>query len=81
MNFPKKTPKLLKVRSYSKGNHINISFASVLWGLETAAGSQMVLTFKELTTALDVLKSRGAGGNAIAMDGFTRRACVTGSRS
>lgn len=41
----------------------------------------MVLTFKELTTALDVLKSRGAGGNAIAMDGFTRRACVTGSRS
>lgn len=69
------------MRSYSKGNHINIIFASVPWGLETAAESQMVLTFKELTTALDVLKSRGAGGNAIALDGFTRHASVTGSRS
>lgn len=41
----------------------------------------MVLTFKELTTGLDVLKSRGAGGSAIAMNGFIRRACVIGSRT
>lgn len=41
----------------------------------------MVLTFKELTTALDVLKSRGAGGNTTTMNGFIRRAFVTGSRS
>lgn len=41
----------------------------------------MVLTFRELTIALDVLKSRGAGDNAITRDGFIRCACVTGSKS
>jgi len=39
----------------------------------------MVLTVEELTTALEVLKSRRAGGNAIAINGFIRHACVIGS--
>lgn len=39
----------------------------------------MVLTFEELTTALDVQNRRGADGNAFAINGFIRHACVTGS--
>lgn len=81
IEFPSLKKKKNHLRWDKAVQGLTLIVASIPWRVGTAARCEMLLTFKELITALDVLNSRGAGGNAVAMNGFVTHVCLTGSWS